>query len=303
MTAPVAHPPAAGDPDGYATVSFTTSASNGSSSVVHCAYTTDGSAPTGSSASCGNWSGYSPNGGTDDTKPISSLPNGATIRFAVWEDNVSNTGAQNSAGPISGPSNQVVTNGPPSAPPNGSCNQNGNSLSVNWSPATPTGSRTITSYRVSLDNGGLTDVGNVTSYSFGGRPSDGAGHSVQVYAFDGQDQGPGLNITGPNCTDPAPPPPSGTATISWGTAAPSSNCGSDPTCRYINLSIANFSPGKYTVQWYDDRPDNGVWYTDTINVGSGGTGSSNNNHWFGYGGKGYAIWVTVNGVRSNTINS
>ena len=303
MATPVANAPTSGDPDGYATMSFITSASNGSTPIVHCAYTTDGSAPSTGSASCGSWSGYSPAGGTGDTKPISQLPSGQGVRFAVWEDNASNTGNRNTSGSISPPSNVVVTNGPPSAPPNGSCNQNGSSLGVNWSPATPTGSRTITSYRISLDNGGLTDIGNVTSYNYGSRPSDGAGHTVQVYAFDGQDQGPGLNIPGPNCTDPPPPPPP-TATVTWDSPAPSSNCNNDPTCWYIDISVSHFPPGTYTVKWYDDHPDNGVWYTDTIRVGSDGTGAVNKDHWFGYGGNHYAIWVTVNGIRSaNTIYS
>jgi large repetitive protein len=264
MAAPVANTPAAGDPDGYATVSFTTSASNGTSSIVHCAYTTDGSAPSTGSASCGSWSGYSPAGGTGDTKPISQLPSGQGVRFAVWEDNASNTGNQSTTGQISPPSNVVVTNGPPSAPPNGSCNRNGSSLDVNWSAATPTGSRTITSYRISLDNGGLTDVGNVTSYSYGGRPSDGAGHTVQVYAFDGQDQGPGYNITGPNCTDPAPPPPPPPPTITaWDggrSAVQPGTCSGN--CHTLDFSVSNFPIGNYTWTCYDP----GSYYTSTATV-------------------------------------
>jgi large repetitive protein len=300
MDAPAARAPSAGDPDGYATISFTTSASNGSNSTVHCAYTTDGSAPSSGSASCGAWGGYAPGGGTGDTKSISQLPYGQGVRFALWEDNGSNTGAQNSSGQISGPSDPVVTNGPPSAPPSGSCNRNGSSLDVNWQQASARGSRTIVSYRISLDGGGTQDIGNRTSWSYGSRPSDGASHSVQVYAWDGQDQGPGLNINGPNCTDPPPP----TATITWDGSAPSSKCNGDTTCGYIDLRVSNFAPGTYTVKWYDDYPDNGVWYSDSISVGSDGTGASIQGHWFAWGNRHCAIWVVVNSTTtSNTIYS
>jgi hypothetical protein len=263
MDAPVAHAPAANDPDGYASITFTTSASNGSQSIVHCAYTSDGSAPTTNSASCGSWSGYSTDGGTSDTKSISQLPNGGSIRFAVWEDNASNTGGQSSAGTISGPSDPVVTNGPPSAPSNGSCNRNGSSLDVSWSPATPTGSRSIAGYRISLDGGGTQDIGNRTTWSYGSRPSDGTSHSVQVYAYDQQDQGPGLNITGPNCTDPPPPTitawDGGLATHQPGTCT--------GKCHTLNFTVNNFPTGRYTWTCYDP----GAYYssgTFTINITS-----------------------------------
>jgi len=265
MDPPTAHAPSAGDPDGYASISFTTSASNGSKSTVHCAYTTDGSAPSSGSASCGSWSGYAPGGGTGDTKSISQLPYGQGVRFALWEDNGSNTGAQNSSGQISGPSDPVVTNGPPGAPPSGSCNRNGSSLDVNWQQARATGSRTIVSYRISLDHGGIQDIGNTTSYSYGGRPSDGAGHSVQVYAWDGQDQSQGLDITGPNCTDP-PQPTINAWDGGLATHQPGSCTGS---CHTINFTVSNFPTGRYSWTCYDP----GSYYSSatlgyTINITS-----------------------------------
>jgi large repetitive protein len=260
MDPPAAHAPTAGDPDGYATISFTTSASNGSSSTVHCAYTTDGSVPSSGSASCGVWNGYSTGGGTSDTKSISQLPYGQGVRFALWEDNGSNTGAQNSAGQISGPSGAVVTNGPPGAPPSGSCNRNGSSLDVSWSSATATGSRSIRGYKISLDGGGTQDIGNRNTWSYGSRPSDGASHSVQVYAYDEQEQGPGLNITGPNCTDP--PPPTITGWDGGRSAVQPGTCSGN--CHTLDFSVSNFPIGNYTWTCYDP----GSYYTSsaTVNV-------------------------------------
>jgi hypothetical protein len=258
MDPPTAHAPAASDPDGYASISFTTSASNGAQSTVHCAYTSDGSAPSTSSSSCGSWGGYSTGGGTSDTKPVSGLPNGGSIRFAVWEDNASNTGGQSSAGAISGSSNPVVTNGPPSAPSNGSCNRNGSSLDVNWSAAGATGSRSIQGYRISLDGGGTQDIGNRTSWSYGGRPSDGTSHSVQVYAYDQQEQGPGLNITGPNCTDP--PPPTITGWDGGRSAVQPGSCSGN--CHTLDFSVSNFPIGNYTWTCYDP----GSYYTSTATI-------------------------------------
>jgi hypothetical protein len=177
---------------------------------------------------------------------------------------------------------------------------------VNWAAATPKGSRTITNYRVYLDNANMVDVGTALSYSYGGRPSNGASHTVQVYAFDGVDQGPGLNITGPNCNDPQPPPPpppppTPTITASDGGLSQTQGGSCDGTCHTINFTVSNFPVGVYT--WYCYEP--GQYYASsdygyTIRITSpnqtfSGTGQRycfNTNMWTSIG---------FNGVKSNAV--
>jgi len=255
MPAPTIAPVTAGDADGTVTVSYTTAPSHGSTLTVHCSYSTDGSAPGAGSAACPGWSNptYAPAGGSSDSKQLSGLPDGASVRVALWEDNGGSTGNQSADG-TPAVSGAQTTNGPPTAPTNGSCS-GGSTFSVSWSGASATGARQITSYRIALDGGGAQDIGLRTSYQFGGRPQDGAGHTVHVWSYDGHDQS-ATSISIGGCTDPAPPPsPSINAYDGGkGTSQPGTCSGA---CHTLNFTFSNFPAGKFS---WECLNASGVYY-------------------------------------------
>jgi hypothetical protein len=205
---------------------------------------------------------------------------------------VDSAGNENHSSPSSGGRTPDV-----SPPTGGSCGGSGLDVSYSWNGAGPG-----LTYEYSWNGGGWTGNGGSTSttqrgsqystqYPIAVRATDGRGHYSSNDSFSCS--------TGPN---PNPP----VVSIAWAGTAPSSGCAGDTTCSYVVMSVSGFSPGTYQVQWFDDHPDNGqVWWTESISVGSNGTGSLGKapGRWFGYGYNHYNVWAVVNGVRSNTIDS
>lgn len=268
-----------------AQVSFTLPPSHGAS-IAAVNYQVSSS----SQSTSGSW----PNPGASGqsvTKTISGLS-----PLVAYSITVTATNELDEPGPASSPAT-VTPYGDPQ-PPSVTASPNGNTVTYSWSGGGNEG-LAVKTYTYCI-NGAC----NQTSGPSGTSASYACGQTetLTAYVTDTANQQSSTASTQAS-TSTCPPPPQPTVTISWGGSAPSGNCGGDATCKYIEISVANFSPGTYGVTYYDNHPDNGSWWTENISVGSNGSGSVSNNTWFGYGGKGYSIWAVVNGVMSNTITS
>ncbi|HZZ97783.1 MAG TPA: hypothetical protein VFE19_12230 [Jatrophihabitantaceae bacterium] len=80
--------------------------------------------------------------------------------------------------------------------------------------------------------------------------------------------------------------------ISQGGQVPSSTCWI-PSCFYVDISLSNFAAGARTITCSDSR--DGTFYTFTA------TDTVIDNRCFVWH-RNVQVWVTVNGVRSNTLD-
>ena len=96
---------------------------------------------------------------------------------------------------------------------------------------------------------------------------------------------------------PAPtaaPPPSPSVNIGKGAHVSNASCNSS-ACAYINVSWANFSGGGHSVVCRASNGDEGGFAPHTVQGGSGSEA------YCYYGWPGRSVWVTIDGVSSNTI--
>ena len=206
-----------------------------------------------------------------------------------------------SCGAWSPDSNPVDPYGVPGTPTaNASVAVDGKSIVWAWSGGGANG-RPIANYQINVDGTGWQNEGpnpGSVQQTFDYNQT----HSVRVQVVDTAGQ-TSAAATAQATTGPPPAPPSPTVSISWGAPANTSYCLGDPTCRTISISVSNMTPGNATVYYYDQL-DSGSWWSQTIPIsGSGGYSGDPSSPGYGYGGHGYWVRVTVNGVTSNTINS
>lgn len=205
-----------------------------------------------------------------------------------------------SCGAWSPDSNPVDPYGVPGTPTaNASVAADGKSIVWAWGGGGANG-RPIANYQISVDGGGWQDEGpnaGSVQQTFDYNQT----HSIQVHVVDTAGQTSGA-ATAQATTGPPPAPPA-SVSISWGAPANTSFCRGDPTCRTINISVSNMTPGNATVNYYDQL-DPGSWWSQTIPIsGTGSYSGDPSSPGYGYGGAGYWVRVVINGVTSNTINS
>jgi hypothetical protein len=213
-----------------------------------------------------------------------SVTNGKAYTFSVV--------AVNSDGPsaMSPSSNSVTTYGNPAAVTHAKMSADGyapNSFTLSWDKVTETGGGTVT-YVYTFN--GQTKSTSSTSVTTG-NVSAGT-YSFTVHAVNTGGKSGGSDSASGSMQN-APKNPS--VTISKGNGPVfSDSCNSG--CFYYLVSVKDFDPGSYTVHYTCNGP---VSYTDTISVGSNGTGSLNSQNGSHFNCGYNNTYVTVNGVQSN----
>lgn len=270
------------------TLTFTLPASHGSS-LSRVRYT----ASSGSGTVSGTWTNPGASGQTY-TNTISGLTNGTT--YVVW------VVVYNERTAPSPTSNKVNADpyGPPQ-PPVVSATASGNTITYSWSGGGNNG-RPVTNYHYCITNTGCHTASAPGSTSVAYACATTGTITATVTDSAGQTSGTSqMSARTATC----PPPPSPTVTISWGGSAPPTYCSGTATCAYINISVSNFAPGRYEVYMYSTHT--GQWYPYAgatpvyITANSSGTGSLQDDFWYGFGGDHYKVYSVINGVRSNTI--
>jgi surface antigen len=96
----------------------------------------------------------------------------------------------------------------------------------------------------------------------------------------------------PTTTTPVPQP---WVTLAKGASAQGRSGCASAACKMMVVSFGNFSPGPHTVTCRASHGDEGGWISYTR------SGSSDSYAYCYYGYTGRSVWVTVDGVRSNTV--
>jgi large repetitive protein len=226
---------------------------------------------------------------------VTGLTNGTAYSFTVRAHNADGWSAYSAS------SSTVTPYGTPSAPAGAHLANNGTyantTLQMTWDKLTgvaQTGGGTIT-YEYNFDNQGWKSAKSATSVK---SPSVGAGtYSFQVRATNTGNKTSTVS-TSNSITVSNAPPPDPTVTISEQGAADYSGGCSPYGCYHYHVAVKDFKPGKYTVSYECNGGGNP---TDSITVGSDGTGSENSASGSGFD-CGYTTYATVNGVKSNTEN-
>ncbi len=275
--------------DGGATLTFDAPPSYGASSTVNCTISGGGS--------CGSWP--MPTAGQSGvTEPISGLTNGQATTILLQDCNGSHGSDAFAGSACGGSASATVTTYGPFQQPTITHSVSGQTVTFtvsansNGRPATVDVSTSAGQHQTfGVNGGGSWNVSDTIPWS--------SSDTLTATISDPGRASASQSDTG--STGAAPPPPQ-QISISWGGSAPASYCGGDSSCHYINLSSTGFAPNTtYTVYWYDDAPDNGVWWHQSITFNSSGQGSAS--RWFGYGSQNYHVWAKINGATSNTINS
>lgn len=178
----------------------------------------------------------------------------------------------------------------PPAAPSISASASGNSITWSWNGGG--GSPLSETWFLCID-GGCHAVG-----ASPGSENDGYGcgqtHSAYMYVQDQLGQNSPNSNTASATTAACP-----NVSISWGGKAPSSNCGGDTSCTYLNISWANFSSGNHLIT---PLFDGGAWGASSVTK-SGSSGSYNGGYWAGWCQQSHTVTVVIDGVTSNAINT
>ncbi|GAB2477257.1 Ig-like domain-containing protein [Jatrophihabitans fulvus] len=241
--------------DGELTVTYTAPQPNGQQPRIECRTSTSGS--------CGTWT--PPAAGTNDTRTIGGLPNGASVVVYLKACNEQQCGVEGASAPAG-------TNGPPNAPAV-NCSRSGQTITWTWNQPAPVNGRPVTAYQlggVSNDRNGRTSY----SESF---PRDGNARTLTVTSIDDRKEAGGQGSATCNAQDPPPPPDPATLTVLMGDHTVQSGCSSG--CSYFKARIANGEPNtNYRIRFvgnpggftrsYGDA-DDGYQYLRTDGNGNG----------------------------------
>ncbi|WP_232304655.1 Ig-like domain-containing protein [Microbacterium sp. XT11] len=209
--------------DGYVTVQYSLSDTNGAnSSEIHYEYTLDGSTWSR------NWDG----------ERINAANNGTyTVRVRAY----SVVGGQESQpGPASAPSGALRPYGPVANPGVGAANQ-GLSVKVSWSAPAPNG-RPIEEVQVRLDGGSWQNLGLSGSRNVGNGYDQ--THTIEVRARDSAGQWSNV-VSASARTDSKPQPD---AWVTGGSYVSGCTNVGGGTCRKFVLNTSNFAGGSYNIE-------------------------------------------------------
>lgn len=268
-------------------------------------------------------------GQTFDTITVDRPRNGTTLTFVIKATAITGPTAVNvqvrpGSAAATGATTQVPSGSPPPAdagsPPTQPPAQDPAPTTPppdTTAPEQPKGLRTGTVSQTAVqllwdaaqDNVGVTGydvfrgeskVGTVTgtSHTFGGLAC-GTSYSFGVVAFDAAgNRSPRATRTASTAAcpppPPPPPPPPAVSLAKGGSAQGQPGCSSS-ACRFLVVNFSNFSGGNHSITCRASNGDEGGFYTYTR---SGSSGSSAVCY---YGFPGRSVWVTVDGVASNTV--
>ena len=177
------------------------------------------------------------------------------------------------------------------------------SFHIDWDPPSDEGGSPITGYGVAAQHAGSGDISGWstvgTSTSFDGVV--GATYTVEVWAKNSQGSGPAqrAQITIPS-TDKRK------VTISFGPSNSGSQYCTYPQlpCRWINITLENFSSGSYFTRCVWQHSESGSERIPISgNINHGGASSADLNNYCSFNVRqGRSVWVTIDGVRSNTLS-
>ncbi len=145
-------------------------------------------------------------GGGSTSATVGGLSNGTSYTFTVIARNDVGDSAR------SAPSNAVVPAGPPGAPTITGAAPDTKQVTITWNPANANGSA-ITTYQLSVNGGGWSNVGTGTSYTRTGL-ADSTTYTFQLRAVN--DVGPGAGGNTVSAKTPGPPDQVGGLAVSGG---------------------------------------------------------------------------------------
>lgn len=277
---------AIGPPAAPGSVTATAGAGNGAISLSWGAADPNGGTISGYEVST-NGGAWTSVGNTTSTTFSSGLTLGSNYTFQVRALNDNRAGEPGASSAASNASSPYT----PPAQPSASCANSGTTINCSWSVGALNGP---TPQTVAI-SGAFTSTQPSGSWSSGNIGySQSRSFTIQVCNAGTASNNCNSNSAGAS-TPPPPPPPPPTVSISWNGSAQGQPGCSSPACKWVSVSIANFSGGNHTFACHGSNDGYQVFYSRV-------SGSTTISQLCYYGFAGQSLYVTVDGVRSNIIS-